>query len=83
MVQLYTSTGMNLKNDLAQKKHVTEKYMHDSIYYQVLKQASLRLHLGVKISMIKTNKKQKNDFHKNQGGDYFRRPEGNAIRRGT
>lgn len=40
-VQLYTSTWMNLKNNLAQKKHVTETYMqHDSIYYKVLKHAN-------------------------------------------
>lgn len=65
---------MNFKNDLAQNKHVTERYMqYDSIYYKALKQTHLTRYCVVKTYMMKTNKKQRNDFHKIQDGDYFRK----------
>lgn len=53
---------MNLKNNLAQKKHVTEKYMQHNSYYEILKQA---LNIGFRSEDIydENNQKQRNDVH--------------------
>lgn len=143
-VQLYISTWKNFKNNLAKKKHVTEKHMqHDSIYYKLSKhvrltfivhqslnymglldifqyysttlpavgwshkcghrfrESTIKLYMDlwqrrgcqspnsyiVQGSIVLSskhlydeNKRQKNELHKFQDGDYFRRWKENAIR---